>query len=268
MSAQKNTEAEDPFALTAEELAEKRTHTAPTTPKKLPWPERYRFEMTAVAIIAAGAVIVGAFMNGFERDIEDAVKASNIESAYTDVALQTVAVNGYRGTEEWRGFYKLGLERYFGQHDFSDLCTPNGFLKDSYVAGALPCIAVDDKRAVRAYDGSISLFKEDTWRRMTHPLDVMEQDVHADGYVDIDAVSKAVEDRASKQKADEVAAAEKATKQAKAADENQRAFDEATKALYPIVIRPRRSYADPADAVEVPTPSLPDDPTPMPGNGD
>jgi hypothetical protein len=239
MSDQKTTDTNESATATKEDQATKPASEAAT---KLPWTTRHRRELTGIAIGMALVAAMGVFMASVESHIDEVMTADNIESAYTDVAFQTVAVNGYRGTEEWRGFYKIGLERYLGQHDFSDLCTPNGFLKDSYVAGALPCIAIGDKRAVKAYDGTISFFKEDTRRRMTHPIDVMRQDVHADDYLDIDAFSTAVRDRATKQVADAEAAAkaaaEEAAKKAKESDERVRAFGEALKSMQPIRIVP------------------------------
>jgi hypothetical protein len=230
MSDNKDIETEAPLASRSEELAET-PQAAPTTPKKLPWTTRHRNDIIGVTIGAALIAAVAAFMASVEGHVDETMDAANMESAYTAVALQQVPVNGYRGSPEWRGYYKVGLERFLGQHDFSDLCTPNGFLKDSFVYGVLPCIAVGDKRAVRAFDDTISYFKEDSWRRMTHPLDIMDQDIHSDGYLDIDAFSKAVEDRASKQVADAAAAAKAADD---AVAQNTRIFKEALQLVVPL----------------------------------
>jgi hypothetical protein len=230
MSDNKDIGTEAPLATSTVETAEP-PQAAPTTPKQLPWTTRHRTDIIGVTVGVVLIAAVAAFMASVEGHVDETMKAANMESAYTAVTLQQVAVNGHRGTEEWRGFYKLGLERFLGQHDFSDLCTPNGFLKDSYVAGALPCIAVGDKRAVRAWNDSVSFFKEDSWRRMAHPLDVMEQDVHADDYLDIDTFSKAVEDRASKQVADATAAAKAADD---AVAQNTRIFKEALQLVVPL----------------------------------
>jgi hypothetical protein len=217
-------------------IEEQRQTPISDAPSKAPsetrsWLSRNRDPIIVISAITAIMGGMGFLLSDFDRTIREAMKASHMESAYTDVVLQKVAVNGYRGTPEWRGFYKLGLERFLGQHDFSDLCMPNGFLKDSYVAGALPCIAIGDKRAVRAYNDTVSYFKEDSWRRMTHPLDIMEQDIHSDGYLDIDAFSKAVEDRASKQVADAAAAAKAADD---AVSQNTRIFKEALQLVVPL----------------------------------
>lgn len=257
MSDQKTSDTDEIATAAKEEQAMKRVPEATT---KLPWTTRHRKEIGGIAIGMALVAAMGVFMATVDSHIDEVMKADNIESAYTDVAFQTVAVNGYRGTEEWRGFYKIGLERYLGQHDFSDLCTPNGFLKESYVAGALPCIAIGDKRAVKAYDGTISFFKEETKRRMTHPIDVMRQDIHANDYLDIDAFSKAVRDRATKQVADAEAAAkavaEEAAKKAKESDERVRAFGEALKSMQPIRVVPPIELFDPSGT---PSPVVPDD---------
>lgn len=258
MTDQPNTDTNEPVAA-----MEQTTKPASESAAKLPWTTRHSKELTGISIGMSIVAAMGVFMTTvttFKSQINEAMKADNIESAYTDVAFQTVAVNGYRGTEEWRGFYKIGLERYLGQHDFSDLCTPNGFLKDSYVAGALPCIAIGDKRAVKAFDETISFFKEDAKRRITHPINVMRQDVHADDYLDIDAFSKAVRDRATKQVADAEAAAkataEEAAKKAREPDERVRAFGEALKSKQPIRIVPPVEFVTPSGTA---TSIVPDD---------
>lgn len=260
MSNRTNTEA----ASLATSGAEKQpSRSAPKGPPKLSWFTLHRTEISGIAVGVAFIVAIatmGVFLSSVGSQMDEAIKADNIKSAYTDVVLQKVAVNGYRGTMEWRGFYKLGLERYLGQHDFSDLCTPNGFLKDSHVAGALPCIAIGDKRAVKAYDDTISFFKEDSWRRMAHPVDVMQQDIHADDYLDIDAFSKAVEDRASKQVTDTSAAAKTTTgealKNAMESDERVRAFGKALKSMQPIRVVPLIELVAPSGAA---TSVVPDD---------
>lgn len=164
---------------------------------------RANCEPLLVCAILLGVFVAAIiFVQKTASDFKEARAISNRESAYTDVYTQHVAVNGLRGTVEWRRDYKLGLERYLGENDVSDSCAYNGFLKDSNTPGVLPCVAVGDIRAVRSSDGSISYFKEDTWRRKVTTLDVMEQDVHDERYLDIDFFSKAIEDRAWKLKAD------------------------------------------------------------------
>lgn len=259
MTEQKNIEAEKPEAAESNgEPVQAKPAAAPETS----WLRRNRDNVIGVGLILAVLGGFAFFTDGFASPLEEAMKANNIESAYTDVVRQNVAVNGYRGDPEWRGYYKLGLERFLGQHDFSDLCTPNGFLKDSYVAGAQPCIAIGDKRALRSWDNTVSYFKEDSWRRMAHPLDVMQQDVHADDYLDIDAFSKAVEDRATKQVADAAAAAkaaaEEEARKTKESEERIRAFQEALKSRYPIQI-PSTHYDDPSDTSTNPVQVVPGD---------
>jgi hypothetical protein len=210
------------------------------------WLRENREPLLVCVILLAIFVAAIMFVQKTASDVKEAMALSNRESAYTDVYTQHVAVNGPRGTVEWRGDYKLGLERYLGENDFSDSCAYNGFLKDSNTPGLLPCVAVGDLRAVRSSDGSIAYFKEDAWRRKVTTLDVMEQDVHDERYLDIDSFSKAVEDRASKLKGDEDnAKREKEQVEFKTQMQDyQRIIDETEQTLKLIPVRPQTVFPD------------------------
>lgn len=242
MSNKQTTEVEDPFAATVD------LEDHETQPKPVEAPSKPTRRNRDYVPLGVGAFIVGAFLvfgyslHSTQIEITDMIKASDKETAYYEVARQNVAVNGSHGTEEWRGYYKLGLERYLGQHEFSEFCMPNGFLKDSFTIGSLPCIAVGDLRAVQAYSGEISYFREDSWRRMTHQINVLQQDVHASDYLDIDAFSKAVEDRATKQvREKEDAERQKAAEQArKEIEETTRSIKEALSGIVPLQVPVQR----------------------------
>jgi hypothetical protein len=189
------------------------------------------------AMLCLSFTCLSGYGDGVKQRFAAAQAARDKQAAYYDVILNRVAVNGERGTPEWREYYRQALERVLSTHDFSDFCTYNGFLKDSAKVGVLPCIAVGEVRAVRSSDGTISYFRENDSLHTVANLNVLEQDVHADDYLDIDVFEKALDNRAI-----DIASDERTRKNTAALDakvrEDQRAFAEALKLVTPIQIRP------------------------------
>jgi hypothetical protein len=209
------------------------------------WLERNKIAITSAVILGlviwfvahVFLVVIPSAVEETNRTFLERQTAHDKQSAYYDVILNRVAVNGERGTPEWREYYRQALERVLSTHDFSDFCTYNGFLKDSTKAGVLPCIAAGDVRAVRSTDGGISYFKENSIIHKVAALDVMEQDIHADDYLDIDVFTKALDARATK-----LASAEFDAK----LDDIRRSIETATKRLLP------RIESRPSTVVEQP----------------
>lgn len=156
---------------------------------------QYLYWLPAIAI-ACAAVVAVVGIRSHRNEVLAAVEAMDGERAYYDVKRSNVAVNGPRGTGEWRARYAQALLRVLDENDFSDACAYNGFLKEGPSANTRPCIAVGDVRAVRAPDGSVDYFREEARLRRVAALDVMQQDVHASDYVDIDGLSSALDERA------------------------------------------------------------------------
>lgn len=137
-----------------------------------------------------------------------------IDRAYSDVRYQKVAVNGDRGTPLWRKAYADALQRYASSFDFEDECSSNGFLKELPTNSSMPCIAAGDIRVVGLPGSTLSYFKEDDFRGTSIRLDVLQQDVHAENYVDIDALTKALEDRVNQRHEAQLAELKAATESA------------------------------------------------------
>lgn len=186
---------------------------------------------------------VGYLLEWHQTEMLAAIEANDMESAYFDVSRSHVSVNGYRGTEQWRGYYAKGLVRVLENHDFDQACAHNGFLRDKPSENTFDCIAADDVRAVRSADGTLSYFRERSFTEEVIRLNVMQQDVHALDYLDIDSFVSAVKDRASMAKAVSRASALS----------SDALFKDALKTVEPIVIEPLRLDAD------VSTPAIPDE---------
>jgi hypothetical protein len=154
--------------------------------------------VSAFVAIFVAIVCIFVFLTGQRKAMVAAIEASNLETAYLEVMRSRVDVNGPHGTEEWRGYYAKGLARALDRYDFNQACAHNGFLRLTQSSSTFGCIAVADIRAVRAADGTISYFRERPYANEMVALDVMQQDVHAPDYLDIDAFVLAVRDRASK----------------------------------------------------------------------
>ena len=143
-------------------------------------------------VLLTGLFLVGIGLAGGETTHSD---PRNAVSAFSDVMRSEVAVNGERGTPGWRKIYGAALDRALRQFDFDKDCAVNGFVRTGATAETLSCLTTQYATVTMDHSGKLSYFRAKDASGRVVALDVLQQDVHADDYLDIDLLMKIVRGR-------------------------------------------------------------------------